>query len=76
MKISHVQEKLWFDPKSLIDVVKNYRHVRVIKMKVLCYCEFFVTLTFEATKAKVQDPFLPLSTLKCSQMVKITPLLL
>ena len=27
-KISHVQEKYFFDPLSLIDVVKNYRHVR------------------------------------------------
>ena len=51
--------------------------LEVIKMKVFCYQEFVVTLAFKAKlKAKVEDPFLPVSTLKCSQMAKITPLLL
>ena len=51
--------------------------LEVIKMKVFCYEQFVVTLAFKAeSKAKVKDPFLPVSTLYGSQMAKITPLLL
>ena len=38
--------------------------LEVIKMKVFCYQEFVVTLAFKAKlKAKVEDAFLPVSTL-------------
>ena len=38
--------------------------LEVIKMKVFCYPEFVVTSAFKAElKAKVEDPFLPVSTL-------------